>query len=258
MMRASYTTALCFESAHCRLAAAVRIFSFPCARRRHSAQLLNWSSFKASTMPKRNNRLAAARVHIGGLGRIGSNIALALHAAGIADISCNDPQLFEAEQLPSAVYARRSDFGRPKVQVLERFLAGRENITVFPVCAANESSEVRPYLERADLIVSCANQLDARLYLERAAVEMSKPIVQAAVQDGREGPSGLISLWAPHANCCCFGCLVPAQIPKFRRGELLFPTVTQTIAAVSAHLIKSVLSEVPRQIALEHNIFALD
>jgi molybdopterin/thiamine biosynthesis adenylyltransferase len=75
-----------------------------------------------------SNQLAKARVHIGGVGRIGTAIALGLHAAGVGQISCNDSQNFKEEQFEVNMFSRRSDLGRPKVYVLERFLDGRPNL----------------------------------------------------------------------------------------------------------------------------------
>jgi molybdopterin/thiamine biosynthesis adenylyltransferase len=206
---------------------------------------------------RRNDRLHVARVHIGGTGRIGTAIVLGLHAAGVGEISFNDPQNFEEEQLDACVFSRRSDLGRPKVHVLARFLDGRPRSIFVPIVAPNESPELAPYLERADLIVSCANQLDARFHLEREAVRLGKPSIQASAQDGREARGGLVSIWCPGADCSCFGCMLPAR-PSFRRGEILMPSVTSTIAGVAAHITVQMLGPHAKRFAHEHNLFAVD
>ena len=125
-------------------------------------------------------RLANYRVHIGGCGRVGTSVVLARHAAG----NCNDPQVFEEEQLGANVFSRRSDLGRPKVDVLARLLDGREGLVFEPLAAPNESAKVMPLLEKADIIVSAANQLPARLRLERAAIALQKPVVSMAAKNG--------------------------------------------------------------------------
>jgi molybdopterin/thiamine biosynthesis adenylyltransferase len=206
---------------------------------------------------RRNDQLHRARVHIGGTGRVGTGIVLGLHAAGVGEISFNDPQNFEEEQLDACVFSRRSDIGRPKVHVLARFLEGRLRSVFVPIVATNQSPELAPYLERADLIVSCANQLEARLHLEREAVRLRKPCIQASVQDGREALGGLVSVWCPGADCSCFGCLSPAR-PKFRRGEVLIPSVTSVIAAIAAHVAVQMLGADAQRFAREHNVLAVD
>jgi molybdopterin/thiamine biosynthesis adenylyltransferase len=201
--------------------------------------------------------LAKARVHIGGLGRVGTSIALSLHEAGITEISANDPQVFEEEQLAVSAYSRRSDLGRPKVHVLERSLDGRPGAFT-PVVGPNQSEDVKPYLEQAGVIISCANQLDARLYLERAAVQLRKPIIQACLQDGRQALGGLITIWVPEADCSCFGCLFSDFTQQFERGEVLLPTVTRMIGTLAAHLAVALLSGDPRELVNRHNVLAFD
>jgi len=203
-------------------------------------------------------RLATAHVHIGGIGRVESAVALALHAAGVGRISCNDPQVFEEEQLGCCVFSRRSDLGRPKVHVLERFFDGRPDFMFDPVVAPNESSHVTQYLEQADVIVSCANRLPARLHLERAAIALKKPSIQASVQDGRRGLGGLISAWVPDADCCCFGCLFPNPHLRFPRGELLLPPVTSAIGAIAAQRIIDLLTNRAPTIASLPNLLIID
>ena len=204
------------------------------------------------------NQLAKTRVHIGGAGRIGTAVALALHSAGIGEISCNDPQKFDVEQLDHCPFSRRSDVGRPKVYVLERFFEGRVGFAFLPFVGPNESPDLEPYLKRADLIISCANSLPARLHLERAAVRLGKPCLQASAEDGRQALAGMISLWAPKADCSCFGCLVPDRGPRFRRGEILFPTVTRVIANLTAHLAVSMLAQDAAELARRSNVFTID
>jgi molybdopterin/thiamine biosynthesis adenylyltransferase len=206
---------------------------------------------------RRNDGLRAIRVHIGGIGRIGTAIVLGLHAAGVGGISCNDPQNFENEQFDACVFSRRSDLGCPKVHVLERFLEGRSRLVFAPIVAPNQAPELAPYLERADLIVSCANQLDARIHLEREAVRLQKPCIQASAQDCRYARGGLVTVWCPRADCSCFGCLLPAN-HKFPRGEVLLPSVTSTIASIAVHIAVQMLGLDARRFAREHNLFAVD
>src|SRR5262249_45402902 len=124
--------------------------------------------------------------------------------------------------------------------------------------APNESPEITRYLTHADVIVSCANQLEARLWLEQEAIRLQKSSLQASAQDGRQALGGLISLWTPKVGRSCFGCLFTGTKPRFHRGEVLLPTVTRMIGDLAAHLTVQVLSGKSHQIAQQHNIFLLD
>lgn len=185
--------------------------------------------------------LRNTHVHIGGMGRIGTNIALALHEAGVGTISANDPQTFEREQLKVCGFSRESDLGRAKVHVLDRYFDGRPGFTFIPIVAPNHCDAVFPYLKAADVIVSSANNLPARLHLERAAVQLGKPSIQACVQDAREALGGVITRWAPKSRGACFGCLFQNPKQGFRRSEILLPVVVKTIASLAAHLVTETL-----------------
>lgn len=202
--------------------------------------------------------LRGARVHIGGMGRIGTTVALALHEAGVGEISGNDPQKFEEEQLQVCGFSRRSDLGRPKVHVLERYFAGRPNFVFTPVVGANQSPAVKPYIERADVIVSCANQLHARLCLERMGVRLGKPIIQACAQDARQARGGIISVWMPGTDCSCFGCLFSGRKQQSRRGEVLIPTVTRVLGSLAAGIVVGILGGTFQDRSNGQNVFAID
>ena len=202
--------------------------------------------------------IRSATVHIGGCGRVGTAIVLALHAAGVGHISCNDPQMFDMEQFACYPFSRRSDLGRAKVEVLARFLDGRPGLVFQPVVVANESPKIARYLKDADVIVSCANRLPARLNLERAGIRFRKPVIQACVFDGRRRKGGLISIWTPDARRSCFGCLFPQPNPRFMRGEILFPTVTSSIGAIAAQRIVDLLVSPTPGSAADRNVLMVD
>ncbi len=208
-------------------------------------------------MTDTSKHLKKARVHVAGLGRIGSSIVLALEAAGVGYISGNDPQRFEKEQLASCVFSRRSDIGRAKAHVLERFLDGRTGFTFEGIVAPNESRNIEDFLRQADLVISCANDLHARLHIERSAVRLRKPSIQACAQDARQSLGGLISIWTPEAHSSCFGCLMPNS-PSFARGEVLMPSVTGTIANLASLFAIELLSRRTTVFVEQANVFAVD
>ncbi len=202
--------------------------------------------------------LDQCRVHVAGVGRVGTAVVLALHEAGVGTISCNDPQRFEQEQLETSSYSRRSDLGKPKVHVLERFLDGRSGLTFLPLAASNESPKVETFLQAADLIVSCANRLGARLHVEHAAVRLSgKPCIQASVQDARFAQGGTVSIWMPDRATSCFGCLFPygKQESPAGRNEVLPPTITRLVASVAANMAVRILV---RELTIKQNVFTID
>jgi molybdopterin/thiamine biosynthesis adenylyltransferase len=140
---------------------------------------------------------------------------------------------------------------------VERLFDGRPGFVFEPIVAKNQSPEVEPYLEQAHVILSCANELEARLYVERAAIAVRKPSVQAAIQDARQALGGVITSWMPGSEGCCFGCLFSqVKVPR-DRSEVLLPTVARTIASLAAHIVLEIITG-RKSGVLRHNVLVID
>src|SRR5438552_7358490 len=125
-------------------------------------------------------RLANAQVQLSGLGRIGHQVAMNLAASGVRYISANDPQSIEPENFGAFVFSRRPDLGTKKAFALERFFHGRPDFIFEPIIAPTESPNVDAYIARSDLVISCANTVNARLAAERKAITYGKTVMQVA------------------------------------------------------------------------------
>jgi molybdopterin/thiamine biosynthesis adenylyltransferase len=201
--------------------------------------------------------LRRARVHISGTGRIGTWVALNLAGAGIGYVSANDPQAVEPENLGACVFARKRDLGRAKVIMLARALDGRPDFVFEPLVARIESDIVDPYIQRADLVISCANTLQGRLAADRKAIRYGKPVLQVAAFDGRESLGGLITVRLPENRSACFGCYF-SDNRQFPRGEGLLSTVTATLAAIGATMAVQILTGIRSEFLKQHNLFLFD
>src|SRR5439155_15616176 len=198
-------------------------------------------------------KLRKAHSHISGTGRIGTWIAINLAAAGAVRLSANDPEILEPENIGSFVFARLPDLGKQKVYVLEAFFHGRPDLVFEAVWAPTESRRVDPYIERCDLVISCANTIEGRLAAERKAIRYTKPVMQVAAFDGRERLGGLVTLRLPENRwSTCFGCLLNDK-RKFPRGEGLLTTVTSTLAAIASNMAVQLLTGVQAEFLRENN-----
>jgi molybdopterin/thiamine biosynthesis adenylyltransferase len=203
-------------------------------------------------------RLRQARVHISGTGRIGSSLAIHLAAAGVGYVSANDPQNVEPENLGAWAFARPSDLGQEKVYVLAKFFDGRPQFVFDPLVAPTELPKVDPYINAAQLVISCANTVDGRLAAERKAIRYGKPVMQVAAFDGRERLGGHIVFRLPENRwSACFGCLLGDK-QKFPRGEGLLTTVTSTLAAIGSNMAVEILTGVHCDFLRRHNVFWID
>jgi adenylyltransferase/sulfurtransferase len=204
------------------------------------------------------DRLRHARVHIAGTGRVGGALAIHLAQSGVGEVSANDPQNVERENFGPWAFVRPPDLGKEKVIVLARFFAGRPHFLFDPLVAPTESGEVDPCIERAQLVISCANTVAGRLAAERKAIRYRKPVMQVAAFDGRKRLQGVITVRLPENRwSACFGCCLNEN-QKFPRGEGLLTTVTSALAAIASNMAVELLSAVRCDFVREHTVFWID
>jgi len=220
--------------------------------------LLRYSAQLPVLTERGQARLRQARVHISATGRIGSSLAIHLAGAGVGYVSANDPQNVELENLGAWAFARPPDLGKEKVMVLSKYFQGRTDFSFEPLVEPAESKRVDPYIERAQLVISCANTVEGRVAAERKAIRNRKPVMQVAAWDGRKKLGGLIALRLPQNSwSACFGCLLNDN-QRFPRGEGLLATVTSTLAAMAANMAVQFLTGVQADFLTAHNLFLID
>jgi molybdopterin-synthase adenylyltransferase len=203
-------------------------------------------------------RLAQASYHVSGAGRVGSNVVINLVELGARHISVNDPQSIEEDNLGAFVFTRSTDKGKPKVYVLEKFLHGRDDLLLDPVCATTESPAADPYIQHADIVFSCANTVAGRLAAESKAIRYGKAVIQVAAFDGRKKLGGVIAVRLPgNHSSACFGCYL-ADSPKFERGEGLLTSVTSALAAMAVNIAVQLITFVRFNSLPEANLFMVD
>src|SRR5207245_86043 len=144
------------------------------------------------------------------------------------------------------------------VMVLSKYFQGRTDFSFEPLVAPAESKRVDPYIERAQLVISCANTVEGRLAAERKAIRYRKPVIQVAASDGRERLGGLVALRLPENRCsACCGCPLNDK-QKFPRGEGLLATVTSTLAAMASNMAVQLLTGVQAEFLRKNNLFLID
>jgi len=202
-------------------------------------------------------RLRRATVHTIGAGRVGSNLILHLAAAGVGNLSNNDHQAVEPDNLNSLAYSSE-DIGAKKVKVLARRMALHKHSTFRWIALPVEADEVDTYIEAADLVICCANTVSGRLAAEGKTIRYGKPMMQVAVFDGRDCLGGQISVRLPENSwSACAGCCLDPNRDQSSVGSLL-STVTSALAAIAANMAITILSGVRAQVFRENNMFYVD
>jgi hypothetical protein len=202
-------------------------------------------------------RLRRATIHTVGAGGAGSNLIMQLAAAGVGNLSSNDHQAVEADNLNSPAFSS-GDIGAKKVKVLARRMALHKHSTFRWIALPVEADDVDTYIEAADLVICCANTVSGRLAAEGKAIRYGKPMMQVAVFDGRDYLGGQISVRLPENSwSACAGCCLGPNRDRSSAGSLL-STVTSALAAIAANMAITILSGVRAQVFHENNVFYVD
>jgi molybdopterin/thiamine biosynthesis adenylyltransferase len=203
--------------------------------KRHAAQI--------SVIGIRNQtRLREVKVHVAGCGGIGSMIIFMLTALGVRNISSNDPQVLELDNLNRFPLGEEFDVGRNKVIAAARFLDRTPELNFGPLVARNESIRAARLFKQADWIFSCANTFKGRSAAAQRAIAHNKSIIDVGVADGRKSLGGAIRCWRPQwaAWSACPACYL--QVLPEGTGEGLLASVLFATAAIATQAFVALLT----------------
>ncbi|MBN8872635.1 MAG: ThiF family adenylyltransferase [Rhodospirillales bacterium] len=166
-----------------------------------------------------NDILRAMRVAIVGCGGTGSPLAMLLLRLGIGRLLLIDKDVVEVTNLNRIHGARRSDIGRPKVEVLAREIReadlGVEAVTLNAWAGTPEAYDA---LKACDVIFGCTDDHDGRALLNRFAYFYGVPYIDVGLRvTPAEGAlpyaiTARLSAIAPGSTCLlCRGTVDPRR-----------------------------------------------
>lgn len=172
-------------------------------------------------------RLAFLRIGIVGVGGTGSVVAQQLAHLGVTDFVLVDRDHVEFTNLNRLVGARRSDVGRPKVDVARDMILAispAANVTSVAgdVCDANTA---RVLLD-CDLFVACTDSQGSRAVLSQLAYQYVLPGIDVGVaiyvgECGVSHVSGRVQMLAPGLACLsCSAILDPEAVRRDLLGDV--------------------------------------
>ncbi|SDZ75003.1 HesA/MoeB/ThiF family protein [Microbulbifer marinus] len=152
-------------------------------------------------------KLAAARVMIVGLGGLGSPVALYLAAAGIGELHLVDGDQVDISNLQRQILYKTNHRDKSKAQVAaQQLTAANPEIRVHAHPCMAEESWLRDQVPEVDLVLDCTDNLEIRHAINRVCREVQRPVVMASVL----GFSGqLISFDFSSQQSPCYACLFP-------------------------------------------------
>jgi molybdopterin/thiamine biosynthesis adenylyltransferase len=204
-------------------------------------------------------RLQRASVLIVGAGGLGTAISLTLANAGVGTLVLVDPQRVEAENFNRYAFARPSDIGKAKVDVLAGFFEGRPHLTAVPIVARAEAVESMRLAHAVDLVISASNTVTSRLAIAQFAAQRRLAHVSGGVRDGREGRGGFVSAWVPErADLACPACFLTSR-PRLTRGESLLAPVVSVVGSMASYLaVELLVADDPPAVLERGNCLTID
>ena len=153
-------------------------------------------------------RLAAARVLIVGVGGVGGPAALYLAAAGVGTIGLVDTDTVGLSNLQRQILFDTDDVGRGKVEVgAARLAALNPHVRIEPHAQSLTPQNASALVEGHDVVIDGTDDFETRFAVNAACVAAGVPLVSGAL--GRW--SGQVGVFAGRP---CYRCLVPEAPPE--------------------------------------------
>jgi adenylyltransferase/sulfurtransferase len=155
-------------------------------------------------------RLAAARVLVVGIGGLGSPVLQYLAAAGVGRIGAIDDDAVDETNLQRQTLFSTADVGRSKAAVAaERLHALNPGVRVDAIEGRFDASNARDLVRLYDVVVDCTDRFPTRYLINDACVLEKKPDVYGSIFrfDGQVSVFGL-------EGGPCYRCLYPEAPPE--------------------------------------------
>lgn len=155
-------------------------------------------------------KLAAARVLIIGMGGLGVPAATSLAASGVGRLTLVDDDQVDLSNLARQTLYRTTDIGRPKVEAAaEHLSAMNPEVSINPKTVRADETILAELLEGQTLVLDGSDNFTTRLAVNDAAYAAGVPLVSGAAQ----GHAGQVGVFAPHQgdHLPCYRCFVPSH-----------------------------------------------
>jgi adenylyltransferase/sulfurtransferase len=155
--------------------------------------------------PVAQDKLAASRVLIVGVGGLGSPAAMYLAAAGVGELTLVDADLVDRTNLHRQLLYTTPDVGRPKLEVAhERLQAINPLVAVHRHEGRLTAQNAESLVAGHDIVIDATDNFPARYALNDACLALGVPFVYASVARFE----GQLSVFAASGGPC-YRCLFP-------------------------------------------------
>jgi len=151
-------------------------------------------------------KLLAAKVLIVGMGGLGCPVSLYLAAAGVGELVLADGDKVDISNLQRQIAHTEADIDRAKVDsVADSIAAINSDLTVRRIDRRLQGEELRRQVAAVDLVVDATDNFSTRLEINRACVELARPLVSGAAIRSE----GQVLVIDTAAGTPCYHCVYP-------------------------------------------------
>jgi molybdopterin/thiamine biosynthesis adenylyltransferase len=180
-------------------------------------------------------RLRAAHALVVGAGGLGCPAALYLTASGIGKLTLADPDKVDLTNLQRQILYRTDSVGAVKVEAArDALFALNPDVRIFALQKRLEQKDLQPLLADVDVVLDCSDNFATRHALNRACVQMNKPLVSGAAIRF-DAQVAVFDMRKPDAPC--YACLYPedGEVEEVQCSTLgVFAPLTGVVGALQA------------------------
>ena len=155
-------------------------------------------------------RLAASRVLVLGMGGLGSPVAMYLAGAGVGQLVLVDPDVVEISNLHRQFLHSNQSLGELKVESARQTLSARNpDVELITFSERLDETALLEQIKLADVVVDGTDNFETRYLVNAACVARSKPLVSGALSQWE----GQLALFDPARSGPCYQCVFPSA-PK--------------------------------------------
>ncbi|MBK5965153.1 molybdopterin-synthase adenylyltransferase MoeB [Thiocystis minor] len=158
-------------------------------------------------------RLAAARVLIVGLGGLGSPVAMYLAAAGVGRIHLADFDRIDLSNLQRQILHDTDHIGWTKTaSACQRLARLNPEVEIIAIQSRLSTESLRVVVAQVDLVVDCCDNFATRLAINGACFAAGVPLVSGAAIR----MEGQITAFSGSSGGPCYRCLHPSEVHEDR------------------------------------------
>lgn len=174
-------------------------------------------------------KLKAASVFVSRIGGVGGTVAYYLAAAGIGKLVLAHAGNVKPSDLNRQLLMTTDSLGKPRIESAKRRLYELNPNVMVETFGENVSEEnADRFVSQVDLVIDCAPLFPERYAMNRACVEQSKPLIDAAMYDFDAQLTTIVPGETP-----CLACIYPDDPPNWKREFPVFGAVSGTVAAMA-------------------------